>query len=300
MMVGNDIKLDTRVYKSALALADGGLHVTILGWSPTGYGEETRFGPVRIIRQPVQWRFRDQAAARRTAHRDRRLVPPAPTASEKEVIRLRYALRRQEAAELGGRVADARMWSTRLRGVWRNQVGRALGALRSREDQWREAFAEWLDAQTAGVSWRRVLPEIEDYDLNFAPVIDDLDWEILHAHDVHHVGTAARAVARRRAEGRPAQWVYDAHEYVRGLSVYPPRTTRVVAAFAQLEAEYIRRADAVVTVTPALAEQLRDQYGLDRTPTVVMNSPQLSAVPRLEGPDVRAHCGLSPQTPLVV
>lgn len=298
MMVGNDIRLDTRVYKSALALADGGLEVTVLGWSPTGYREETRFGPVRIIRQPVRWRLRDDAAQRRRSRRERRLFPDPP---DKRTTRLQYDLRRSEAAELGGsRARQSRAQLTRARGIARNQWGNALSLLAPRERQWRESLTEWIDGQTAFAGWRHVLPEIDDYDLAFAPVIDSLDWEILHAHDVHHVGTAARAVARRRAQGRPAKWVYDAHEYVAGLSVYPPRTKRIVAAFAGLEAEYIGLADAVVTVTPALADRLREQYRLPVTPTVVMNSPQLSAEPRLDGPDVRLACGLDADTPLMV
>lgn len=301
MMVGNDIRLDTRVYKSALALADGGLDVTVLGWSPTGYREDTRFGPVRIVREPVPWRLRDEAAARRRARRERRLVPAPPTADERRTMRLRYQLRRSETVELGaGGSRRARAGLTRARGIARNQWGKALSAVSDREEQWRESFAEWVDEQTAFAGWRHVLPEIDDYDLAFAPVIDSLDWEILHAHDVHHVGTAARAVARRRAQGRSAMWVYDAHEYVAGLSVYPPRTKRIVAAFTRLEAEFIGLADAVVTVTPALADRLREQYSLPLTPTVVMNSPQLSATPRLDGPDVREACGLDPDTPLIV
>lgn len=301
MMVGNDIRLDTRVYKSALALADGGLEVTLLGWSPTGYREETWFGPVRIIREPVQWQLRDDAAVRRQARREARLVPAPPDADDRRARRLRYDLRRSEAVELGGGAArQARTQLIRARGIVRNQWGRVLSAASGREDRWRESFHQWIDEQTAFAGWRHVLPEIDDYDLAFAPVIDSLDWQILHAHDVHHVGTAARAVARRRAQGRPAKWVYDAHEYVAGLSVYPPRTKRVVAAFTDLEAEYIRLADAVVTVTPPLAERLREQYTLPSTPTVVMNSPQLSADPALHGPDVRQACGLDAGVPLIV
>ena len=300
MMVGNDIQHDTRVYKSALALADGGLDVTVLGWSPPGYRQESQFGPVRIIRVPVPWRLRDRANARRNAHRTTRRVPAPPSPRDKRIRALKSGLRRQELAEFGGRGLRARVELDTLGNVAQRKVDAVLARLAPREDAWREAFADWIGEQTAFASWRRDLPEIDDFDLAYGPVIDAEEWEILHAHDVHHVGTAARAVARRRAQGRPAQWVYDAHEYVAGLPIYPPRTKRFVAAYVDLEREYIHRADAVITVTPALADHLREQYALPTTPTVVMNAPQLATEVHLDGPDIRTACGLDADTPLLV
>lgn len=300
MMVGNDIKHDTRVYKSALALADGGLEVTVLGWSPSGYREETQFGPVRIIRVPVAWRLRDKALAKRAARRTKRRIPAPPTSRDKRIRALHDGLRRAEAKEFGGRSLDARVKLGRLGRIAQGKTDAVLARLAPKEEQWREAFAEWMGEQTRFASWRRDLPEIDDFELAYAPVIDAQEWEILHAHDVHHVGTAARAVHRRRAQGRPAKWVYDSHEYVEGLPIYPPRTKRFVAAYVDLEQEYIHRADAVITVTPDLAEHLRAQYQLPVTPTVVMNSPQLATQVTLDRPDVRATCGLAPDVPLVV
>lgn len=300
MMVGNDIQHDTRVYKSALALADGGLDVTVLGWSPAGYRQETRFGPVRIIRVPVPWRLRDKALARRRARAETRRIPTPPTPRDKRIRALHAGLRKAEYQEFGGRQLRARVELDRVQGAAQRRIDSVWARLSPREDAWRESFATWMGEQTAFASWRRDLPEIDDFDLAYAPVIDAEDWEVLHAHDVHHVGTAARAVARRRAQGRPAAWIYDAHEYVAGLPIYPPRTKRFVAAYTDLEAEYIHRADAVITVTPPLAEHLQQQYSLTATPTVVMNAPQLQIQTRLDGPDIRAAVGVPAGVPLVV
>ena len=65
MLVGNDIRHDTRVLKSALAVADGGAQVTILGYGSAGYLEHTQFGPVEIYRVPVPWRLADRSKKRR-------------------------------------------------------------------------------------------------------------------------------------------------------------------------------------------------------------------------------------------
>lgn len=299
MMVANDIRHDTRVYKSALALADGGADVTVLGWSPPGYRQETTFGNVRIIRIPVDFRFRD---ARTKALKERRQARFVRTAGvrEQRMATLRANLRAGEAQEIGGAANRWRAGVARVDARLQRERTRVLRRVGNQETKLRTSLWQRWEDTTRGVHWRRDLPELDDFELAYAPVIDSLDWELIHAHDVHHMGTAARAVARRRAEGRPAAWVYDAHEYVVGLPVYPPRTKRFVAAYVDLEQEFIHRADAVITVTPALAEHLQEQYSLPVTPTVVMNSPQLQSKAHLDGPGIREACDLADDTPLVV
>lgn len=300
MMVGNDIRHDTRVLKTALALADGGVEVTILGYSGTGSREETRLGPVRMLRVPVAWRFRDRANAARTAWRQQRWIGAGPTPRDLRLRTLRLGLRQRESAEQGTaeaarRAEEAAKAEKRAR---RREALRATWA--TREELWRAKLYDRIDNSTWRASWRRDAPEIDDYALAFDPVIDSVDWDILHAHDVHLMGIASRAVARRRAQGRPAAWVYDAHEYVKGLSVYPPRTRRKVAAYLDLEREYIRDADAVVTVTQPLAEVLSEQYGLPHVPSVVMNAPALGATSRPAKTSLREVCGLADGVPLLV
>ena len=300
MMVGNDIRHDTRVLKSALALADGGAEVTVLGFSPEGHQYETRYGQVRIIRVPVPFRLRNKAYARRKQILESRRLPGQPTPRDMRIRALERGLRRAEAKELGGTSSKVRAVLRGRGDKVRDRVEEVVAKASAREGDWRAKFVKWQGDQTLGASWRRDLPEIDDYELAYAPVIDSLEWDALHVHDVHHVGTAARAVARRRAKGEEAVWVYDSHEYVVGLPVYPPRTQRFVAASADLESEFIHRADAVITVTEPLADQLRVQYKLPVTPTVVMNAPQLDTEVTLTGPGVREVVGLADDVPLLV
>jgi glycogen(starch) synthase len=119
-------------------------------------------------------------------------------------------------------------------------------------------------------SWRRGLPELQDYESAFAPVLDSLRPDVIHAQDVHLLGVAARAKSRARVAGFDTRLLYDAHEYIQGLA--PPRPVR---AWSSLEAEYIRRADAVVTVAPAIAELLQRDFDLPRLPAVVRNIPSV-------------------------
>jgi len=149
-------------------------------------------------------------------------------------------------------------------------------------------------------SWRRVLPEITDYERAFGPVIDALGWDVIHAHDVHLMGIAKQAVARRRARGESAAWIYDAHEFVAGLSVYGSRTRRRVAGYEDLEREFISDASGVITVSEPLAQELQRRYQLPSRPAVVMNSPVLGAAARPIEVGIRAAIGLADGIPLIV
>lgn len=299
MLVGNDIRNDTRVLKTALALSDGGLEVTVLGYAPGGLREESMLGRVRMIRVPVAWRTRDEALRRRQAIRRSRvhiaLEPSARTLQD-----IRATLRASEAADLGG--------LSRRRLARSAAMGRRVSRVRSALDRrlvmvekvgWR-IFDRTKNKTGVRADWRRLLPEMDDYELAFAPAIDRLEWDVLHAHDVHMVGIASRAVARRRARGQKASWVYDAHEFVAGLSLYGSRTRRKVAAYLALESEYVGSAAGVLTVTEPLAVELQRRYDLPSRPAVVMNSPVLGAGTSKLDVDLRTSVGLADGVPLIV
>lgn len=104
--------------------------------------------------------------------------------------------------------------------------------------------------------------------------------DIVHANDLDTLA-AATVVARRRR----ARLVYDAHELYTEFEADPPRLQRAVASL--LEGLLARRADAVVTVSAALADELHHRLALTGRPLVVMNAPELDArepVSRSDGP----------------
>jgi glycosyltransferase involved in cell wall biosynthesis len=148
--------------------------------------------------------------------------------------------------------------------------------------------------------WRVLLPDIVDLSLAFSPVIDELEPDVIHAHDVHMVGIAADAVERARHSGRTVPWIYDAHEFVQGLSQYGGRTRRVVAAWADLEREYIGSADRVITVSPAIADKLQECYRLPRRPAVVLNAPVIRSHGTSAARSVRDEAGIAADVPFVV
>ncbi len=145
--------------------------------------------------------------------------------------------------------------------------------------------------------WRRVLPFLEDYELAFGPEIDALEPDVLHAHDVHLIGVAERAAARARTRGRAVPWIYDAHEYVPGVAHHRPRELR---AYTDLEREYIRRADRVITVSEPLAAVLQRSHRLARRPDVVMNITTVAEPAEGPAPSVRRAAGLPDGVPVIV
>jgi glycosyltransferase involved in cell wall biosynthesis len=295
MLVANDVRTDTRVRKTALALAAAGARVTVVGLAPDGRREETTLGDVTVLRVPVRFALRDaRLAARR---RRRRARPPLlreyPVAAQ-TVARTRLAVRERDLVLGGGGAFARRLLALRAEGVRARTLLGRVGE-RVARDAWR-AYDKAVGKVALGASWRRWHPEVEDWELAAGGLLDALAPDLLYAHDVHLVGVAARASARA---GRRVPWVYDAHEWVTGLSQYGGRTRRVVAAWADLERDYVRRADRVVTVSPPLARALRRRYRLRQEPTVVLNIPPRGARTGATR-SLRAELGLAPDVPLLV
>jgi glycosyltransferase involved in cell wall biosynthesis len=124
------------------------------------------------------------------------------------------------------------------------------------------------------------------------PIVDHLQPDLIHCHDIFHLGLAVRAKARAKTAGRVMRVVYDAQEFIPGLPSDPWRR----AAYTSLEEEYIGGADAVITVSESLGDLLFDRYAI--RPGIVMNAPERSdPVPATP---LREVIGLSPEDQLLV
>ena len=146
-------------------------------------------------------------------------------------------------------------------------------------------------------SWRKLEPGLWNYERAFGPVLDELAPDLIHAHDFRMLGVGARAVRRAAADGRTVRLVWDAHEYLPGAR--PRRdNARWLPAHLAYEREYVPAADAVVTVSDTLAGMLQRTHRLAQRPSVVLNAPD--AEPGGDLPDLRALCGIGPDTPLLV
>jgi glycosyltransferase involved in cell wall biosynthesis len=303
MMVANDISNDSRVLKEAAAIADAGLRVTLLGVSRDGrLTMDSLDGRAVMARLPGIFTLRDSRTRRRARRRSWRLpllgahLPKEMTARRAAITvrraELRLKTRRQWARRLRGRTLQLLYLGARARHLLTRLEGRAF----------KLGWRLW-DGLVARIPWRAswpaVVPEAYDYELIFKAVIDELAPDVIHAHDMHVIGVAVRAAARARLAERTMKVVYDAHEYVPGIARYGGRTPRFIAAWANHEKDYIRSADRVVTVSPAIAERLQREHKLAHRPEVVLNTPDLPERATVED-DIRSRIGLPADMPLLV
>ncbi len=116
--------------------------------------------------------------------------------------------------------------------------------------------------------------------------------DAVHAHDLGTLASACR-IAASDPSHRTAV-IYDSHE------LYLEQTDAWTAAEKQLwsfhERRWIGRADAVITVSDGIADELVHRYGLAHRPTVILNTPETEPATS----DVRQDLGLDPGVPLAV
>jgi glycosyltransferase involved in cell wall biosynthesis len=320
MLVGNPVHQDARVRKTALSAAAFGLKVSVVAYDPAlRVDDGTRvewMGAVQIVNVPVEFTLRDRANEVRRMRR-RVLFPfgygtrqAAQAASRRRRLAdlelmadMGAGVRRGDYAgsSVVGGLARARRQSAKAINRGRRKIvyartiaGRFYTGRRLPLDDARARA--WFSRRPMG-NWRRLLPEYLDLDFAFAPVVDGLAPDLIHANDVNMMGIAAGAVDRARLARRIVPWVYDAHEFVPGMSRYYPDR---IAGMADHEMEFIGRADAVMTVSEPIADAIQQRTGLAQRPTVVLNTASSKRLETSERPSVRRAAGLAEGVPLLV
>lgn len=262
-LAGNNLTIDVRARKTASSLARIGYTVIAIGVDEPGEAPVSEHRDGALI-----WRIKPPA--------DPRITPRLLRWSRSEI---RESMRYRSEI-LRGRLAVSRRYlNERIRRVDAASPPRYLWD-RARIMYLRLAFAlsfgvyRYLARPPVRTllpgKWERDLPHLHRYELSLGPIIDTLEPDLLHVHDVFHIGAAVRARHRANEAGRTLRVVYDAHEYVAGLPIDPRRRK----AYLDLEREYIGHVDAVVTVSPGLADLLLQDYGL--VASVVTNAPDTS------------------------
>ncbi|MEV7161551.1 glycosyltransferase family 4 protein [Streptomyces microflavus] len=303
VIVANGITGDSRVQKTALAAARAGWDVTLIGRSTGKKREHAWFGPVKVIRVPVANHYSRRVAAKGKQASTRSLVTQWGVSDNKALEQLRAehkAWVREQSARIG--------WSSGSpvagvpaagRKAW-IRARRSAHRIRVRAYRWEEGHKARNKAKNAEANgdWRHDWPGLVDLDLAFGPVIEELEPDVIHANDITMINTGALAAARLRARGLKCAWLYDAHEYVAGVEW---RLPAMDSAFPAVEREFIGKADAVVTVSPEIAEIIQADHKLATTPLVVRNTPIRGVVGENTGRvSVRAACELGDDVPLLV
>lgn len=323
MLVDNGVNGDSRVQKIARSAADAGWDVILLGILGKNVSvDRWQIGDAQVRLIEVKPTLHTGKPQYRRSLRRPLAYQPGPTgpyrsravSAWKNDLGFRLMQIKQDRAAGGGRGAEllglARLFPSRVAvkvvGRWvKFRRGEGLRLRRARANPKNPLNAlpiKFWSALLGERSWRRLYPGLWDYVLTFLPVIDELEPDLIHAHDFRMTGVGARAVARLRARGHATKLVWDAHEFVGGVM---PRADnpRWLPAHVAYEKEHGRHADAVVTVSPTLADLLREVHGLKERPEIVLNAPV--CFPKdtdndATAPDLRALCGVGPATPLLV
>ncbi|WP_405425494.1 glycosyltransferase family 4 protein [Micromonospora sp. NBC_00617] len=321
MLVDNRVNGDSRVQKAARSAADAGWEVILLGKSPVTEPQSWRLGDAEVRLLPMP----DPLARRRHEFRRAWLrwplaYPPNGIAAHRAqwVKAWREDLRVREAQlTLAARAGTATRLAARRRmlqveeagaqilGKWVSfrywQLTRARKGRKFR-NPWDRAYTKFWQLAKGDGAWRRLEPGLWDYELAYGPVLDELRPDLIHANDFRMLGVAARAKIRAAAAGREIKVVWDAHEFLPGLKPWQDNA-RWLPAHRAHEREYAPYADAVMTVSDALADLLRQEHGLAVQPDVVLNAPSAGhgdVEPETPAPDLRALCGVGAEVPLLV
>ncbi|MDW5329352.1 glycosyltransferase [Plantactinospora sp. KLBMP9567] len=276
--------------KTAIAAARDGWEVILVGRSPRKSGkllDRSSMGPIEVIRVPVVSQM-DRLGSQRTTMRIRRTFTQFGISDKAALARYKAShqawLRKQTAKR---NPVPVRTWI---------RTREAFHELRVRAWGW-EQYRQFRPGPPTG-NWRVDWPTLMDIDLAFGPVLEELEPDLIHANDINTIPTAAMSAARLRARGKRCGWLYDAHEYVNGVEWPKPQQASGCRA---AEREFIGQADAVVTVSPQIAELLRQEHRLPKLPLVVGNAPVREGIRSGDTKtSVRALAGLAEDVPLMV
>lgn len=320
MLVDNSVHNDSRVQKQARSAADMGWDVILIGKSPSKKREHFRLGRARVRLVPVKRRmsrrgYELRGGLRRgsVAYPTKRIAKYRRAKAEAHVLDARMSrMRAGLAADQSGESLRnrARLGLTKValgaslaESAWVNRraesTKRVFGEPSRLDSPLGARVTETLARVMGDKSWRVLHPHLWDYELAYMGLIDRLRPDIIHANDFAMIGVGANATVRARYSGRSVKLVYDAHEFIAGVSreAHPWWLPAQVA----YEREYIHEADAVVTVSDVVAEMLQQTHGLPERPSVVLNAPTVGEMsPSGDAtPRMRTLCGLDESVPLL-
>jgi len=326
MLVANDITIDTRVRKTASSVARAGFSVIGIGVDSRGMAPQSenldgaaliRVAPdvspklsprlIRLSRPELADAFRHRASVRKQKlHVSRRNLSASVAWAAQKPPKWPARLGRLAASTarmVGGPTEVSSKFGNRVTVLFRRlyrfiRFGpHKVATLFSQLLHQAYIIAARLMARPsrpflARPSWRRDLPELHRLEAAIGPLVDALQPDLIHVHDVFLLGVATRAKARAKRGSTDMRVVYDAHEYVPGL----PIDSRRRNAYTDLEEEYFKRADAAITVSDGLADLLESRFGT--RPAVVMNTADPD--PTIEIESVRDVAGVQSTSPLVI
>jgi glycosyltransferase involved in cell wall biosynthesis len=300
MMVDNAIVGDSRVQKTAKSVSDLGHEVLLLGRDLGNPELPKDMGNVKIVRVEVEVPISDflHTHPRKSLGSVFRYHGRAQVDYARAKIALqKFSIAHVEAA--GGSTLFSKVHERIMTGFFairRAQYSRAWRIQNSKIGIVNRARALRFKLSNNPSPLFCISPTIYEYESAYMPVAIEFQPDVIHAHDFRLAGTGARMASILAASGKRPKVIYDAHEFLEGISGFSPSDT---VGYLLNESFATKNSDRIITVSDDISELLLNKYSLPELPAVVLNAPtslSLTPCPR----KLREDCGVNDSVPLGV
>ena len=140
------------------------------------------------------------------------------------------------------------------------------------------------------------IPNLVRSRLTLKPIALEFKPDVIHAHDYTALPVAGALVEYLASVGHTAQLIYDAHEYVPGVSHL---TSPLKKVYIREEKRYSAMAATVLSVSEGMSDLLIPHLEITNRPELVANDPLFEGQepsPR----NMRQDCAVDSKTPLIV
>ena len=140
------------------------------------------------------------------------------------------------------------------------------------------------------------IPNLQRAQRAIRPVALEFSPDVIHAHDYTALPIATEITQLLRAQGKKVSLIYDAHEYVPGVSHL---TKPLANVYTKAERAGVKIADAVLSVSEPMSDLLMPHLQIKERPIIVANDPLVAGQQKAKR-NLRKECGLDKKTPLLV
>lgn len=141
-----------------------------------------------------------------------------------------------------------------------------------------------------------VIPNLVRARTTLKPIALEFKPDVIHAHDYTALPIAGALVEYLATQGHTAKLIYDAHEYVPGVSHL---TAPLKKVYIREERRYSQMAATVLSVSEGMSDLLIPHLELTQRPELVANDPLFEGQQPSKR-DLRTDCNVLVTTPLLV
>ncbi len=293
ILCANNVQVDSRVRKIGRSAKDLGFEPLIIGISRSKEFEDTEFDGVRtlLVDNSAQ-RFRHYSASHLNAFPWGLIAYRSNDQIEFKNLNL--------MAEYRAITASIALGKANLYRVYRYKASSFVHKMRRmatsneyvtyvKPNRVRYTLRRLRLKLSAGARWAYYEPTLLDFSALMIPELKQFSPDVIHANDTATI--VAALVYKRRFPN--TKIIYDVHEWVHGLPGLDPLKADVYGA---VQDRYIHGFDALLTVSPGLADLVENRYGV--RPDVIENVPWITD--QSHEHSVRQSIGLRDDQPLMV